>query len=119
MASEMMMGIDASKKTLVIDDGLGGTEIANAREAIDAWLSRLPTGSRLGIEATGGYHQRLAVRARQADGVVNVLNPRNLRHYAQGIGRRGKTDRVDATVIRRMVLMEHDGLRPMPLPVQE
>jgi transposase len=112
MANEMMIGIDVSKDTLVIDDGSGGTEIANIIDAIDAWLGSLPKGSRIGIEATGGYHQVLADRAWQAGMVVYVLNPRDVRHYAQGMGRRGKTDRVDAAVIRRLVMKEHDGLRP-------
>ncbi|MEQ1560006.1 MAG: transposase [Methyloglobulus sp.] len=43
---------------------------------------------------------------------VYVLNPRDTRHYMLGLGRRSKTDRVDATMIRRMVMAEHAQLRP-------
>ncbi len=44
--------------------------------------------------------------------VVYVLNPRDTRHYMLGLGRRGKTDRVDAGLIRRMVMAEHAQMRP-------
>lgn len=112
MASEMMIGIDVAKDSLVIDDGVTTTSIVNEEAAIACWLATIPLASLIGLEATGGYHQPLADLAFQAGMVVYLLNPRDVRHYAQGLGRRGKTDRVDAAVIRRFVLKEHDGLRP-------
>lgn len=41
-----------------------------------------------------------------------MLNPRDMRHYALGLGRRGKTDRVDAQMIRRFITAERSHLRP-------
>jgi transposase len=70
----------------------------------------LPVGSRLGLEATGAYHQVLADLAHAAGMTVYVLNPRDVKKYADGVGRRGKTDRLDAEVIARYVAREHAQL---------
>jgi transposase len=112
MTSEMLIGIDVAKDELVIDSGQGLVTIANTPSAIDAWLATLPEESYLGLEATGTYHQQVANRAVSMGKVVYVLNPRDMRHYALGLGRRGKTDRVDAQMIRRFITAERCHLRP-------
>lgn len=112
MTSEMLIGIDVAKDELVIDSGQSLVSIANTAEAIDAWLKTLPTVSYIGLEATGAYHQLLADRAVSLGKIVYVLNPRDMRHYALGLGRRGKTDRVDAQMIRRFITAERSHLRP-------
>jgi transposase len=49
-----------------------------------------------------------------------VLNPKDVRHYAKGVGLRGKTDRVDAELIARMVAREHEKLhRWIPLTSEQ
>lgn len=112
MTSEMLIGIDVAKDELVIDSERGLFTIANTLEAIDAWLKTLPPESYIGLEATSHYHQRIAERASSLGKVVYVLNPRDMRHYALGLGRRGKTDRVDAHMIRRFITAERSHLRP-------
>ena len=112
MASETFIGVDVAKDELVISSCQGVSSINNALEAIDRWLDTLPAGSLIGLEATGCYHQLLTDRAVQRGMVVYVLNPRDTRHYALGMGRRSKTDRVDAEMIRRLVTAEHMHLRP-------
>lgn len=112
MASEMFIGIDVASRELVISDGQGLTAIANTQAAIGRWLTTLPAGSRMGVEATSYYHERVADLAVSAGMVVYVLNPRDTRHYMLGLGRRSKTDRVDAGMIRRLVMAEHAQLRP-------
>ena len=42
---------------------------------------------------------------------VYLLNPRDVRHYARGMGMRGKTDRLDALVLARLIAHEHAELR--------
>jgi transposase len=112
MTSEIVIGIDVAKDELVIDSAFGLLSIANTPEAIDAWLKTLPAGSYIGLEATSDYHQLMAERAVSMGMVVYVLNPRDMRHYALGLGRRGKTDRVDAHMIRRFITAERSHLRP-------
>lgn len=79
----------------------------------------MPPGSRLGVEATGGYHELVAQLAAKAGLTVFVLNPKDTRHYAKGVGLRAKTDRVDAMLIARMIAREHDKLHPYAPPSLE
>ena len=44
--------------------------------------------------------------------MVYVLNPRDCRHYAKGVGLRAKTDRVDARLIARIIAREAGKLHP-------
>jgi transposase len=60
-----------------------------------------PESCRVVLEATGGY-QRLVVAALVAAGhTVAVVNPRQVRDFARGLGILAKTDRLDARVIAR------------------
>lgn len=112
MTSEIFIGIDVASRELVISGPQGLTTIANSSVAIEAWIVGLPAGSHIGVEATSHYHELVADRAVLAGMVVYVLNPRDTRHYMLGLGRRSKTDRVDAGMIRRLILAEHAQLRP-------
>jgi transposase len=71
------------------------------------------------MESTGTYHQALADLAYQAGLQVFIINARDLRRYGQGIGRRGKTDRIDAEVIARYVAREHEELHSYVVPSKE
>jgi len=57
----------------------------------------------IGIEATGGYETIVAAALGAAGLPVAVINPARIRHFAQTIGRRAKTDPIDAAVIARFV----------------
>lgn len=85
--------------------------IANTPSAISAWLTSLPAGSVIAMESTGSYHRALANSAYCAGFAVHLLNPRDVRSYARGLGARGKTDRLDAQVIARYAAHEHGQLR--------
>lgn len=112
MQVEAVLGIDVDQARLTIARfGVAGTQVIDNRmQAIGGWLKQLPPGSRIGVESTSRYHETVVVLAQAAGHTVYVLNPRDVRHYAQGIGRRGKTDRVDAEVIARYVAKEGDEL---------
>jgi transposase len=83
------------------------TAWAAKRTAVLAWLKSLPAGSRIGVESTGIYHELFAEAAHQLGFLVFLLNPTDTRHYAKAVGLQGKTDRVDAELIARMVAHEH------------
>lgn len=112
MASTLCFGIDVASRELVIAGPLGVATIANTPAAIEQWLTTVPAGSLIGVEATSHYHERVADSAVSAGMVVYLLNPRDTRHYLLGLGRRSKTDRVDAGMIRRLVMAEQAHLRP-------
>ena len=95
-------------------------QIANQRTAVLAFLKNLPAGSRIGLESTGSYHELFAQAAHQLGFLVFLLNPKDTRHYAKAVGLRGKTDRVDAELIARMIAHEHTKLHAWipPTPQQ-
>jgi len=51
------------------------------------------------LEATGGWERRLAADLIDAGYLVAVVNPRQVRDFARGLGRLAKTDRLDAEVL--------------------
>ncbi len=106
-------GVDVSKAKLVIAryDMQTLVEIDNRAEAIAAWLAGLPKAAVVAMEATGIYHRLLAHLAHAAGMRVYVLNPQTLKHYAQAIGQRGKTDGCDARMIVRYAVHEQAKLR--------
>ena len=53
------------------------------------------------VEATGGLERRLVAVLHDAGFTVAVVNPRQVRDYARGIGCLAKTDRIDAQVLAR------------------
>ena len=116
------IGADVAKDEIVVacaEQSFAPRKITNGRSALLAWLKVLPAGSRIGMESTSSYHERLAELAHELGFVVYVLNPKDVRHYAKGVGRRGKTDRVDANVIARFVAKEHTALHPFVPPTRE
>ncbi len=116
------IGADVAKEEIVVACSQGSfpvRKLANQRSALLAFLKDLPAGSRIGMESTGAYHELLADAAHKLGFVVFVLNPKDARHYAKAVGLRGKTDRVDAELIARMVAHEHTKLHPWIAPTAE
>ena len=89
---------------------------ANTAQGIAQLLRTLRPDSLLGLESTGRYHAPLAQAAHAAGLRVLVLNPLDARRYAQSVGQRGKTDRMDALVLARYVCHEHAQLRQWQPP---
>jgi transposase len=113
-----IFGVDMSMQSfeVAIDGEERVIQIANTMKAIRVWLKQVPAQSLIGVESTGHYH-RLLVRAAIAAGhTVYVLNARDLSHYASALGRRAKTDRLDALMIARYLKHEHERLFPYTLP---
>lgn len=93
--------------------------IANTPAALTAWLKTLPCGARIGLESTGHYHELLARLAHRAGFMVYVLNPKDVRHYANAVGKRAKTDHVDALLLARFIAHEHASLHPWQPPTPQ
>ena len=99
----MSVGIDVSKAALVIavqpsgESWTSGTTPA----AIETLVARLralaPTI--VVVEATGGYERALVAACAAAGLPMAVVNPRQVRAFAQALGRTAKTDAVDAAVL--------------------
>jgi transposase len=98
-----VFGVDSSQAAYVIAQyGVDGVmRVNNELSAVAAWLHSIAMGSIIAIEATGAYHKLLASLAHASGMQVYVINPYSLKHYAKGVGQRGKTDPSDAQTIAR------------------
>ena len=65
------------------------------------------------VEATGGYERKVVDWLHSKSLAVAVVNPKQVRHFAKGIGYDAKTDPIDAKVIRRF----GEVVQPTPQPV--
>lgn len=118
MKSPMFAGVDVAQRTLdiAVEGDAQVHRIENRLGPIRCWLHSLPEECAIGVESTGNLHQVLVRAAIAAGHTVYVLNSRDLAHYARALGRRAKTDRLDAQLILRYLQREHEHLHPYQLP---
>src|SRR5690606_29335855 len=115
---KIVVGIDVSKDRLdvhllpaeqawsVARDAPGLAELVARLQALQPAL--------VGLEATGGF-ETVAVAALTAAGLpVVVANPAQIRAFAQALGRRAKTDPLDAAAIARFLQATDPEPRPLP-----
>src|SRR6476469_233278 len=115
---EIVVGIDVSKDRLDVHVWPSGEAFAVPRHhagllELQARLGGLGP-ARIGVEATGGYETVVAARLAGQGHPVVVVNPAQVRHYAQALGQRAKTDPIDAAVIARFVAATKPALRVLP-----
>ncbi|HEX8526479.1 IS110 family transposase [Allosphingosinicella sp.] len=112
------VGIDVSKDWLDVHVAPAGEEWRVARDAagLDELVLRIGGlgPSCIGVEATGGYETVVAATLGAASLPVAVLNPAQVRHFANALGKRAKTDPIDAAVIARFVEATGPAVRPLP-----
>jgi transposase len=112
------VGIDVSKDRLDVHVQPTGEAFAVARdgEGLAALVERLkPLAPRLvAVEATGGFEMTVAAAVAGAALPLAVVNPAQVRHYAQALGRHAKTDRIDAEVIARFAAATRPEPRALP-----
>jgi transposase len=118
MSNATNVGIDVSKERLdvavrpsgetfaVSNDDAGCTELRKR-------LAKLKP-ERITLEATGGY-ESLAVQTLSAIKLpIVVVNPRQVRQFAQAIGRLAKTDAIDAHLLAHFGEAIRPEIRPLP-----
>jgi transposase len=97
------VGIDVSKAALAIAVQPSGESWTSETTpaAIETVVARLRalTPTIVVVEATGGYERALVAACAAAGLPMAVVNPRQVRAYAQALGRTAKTDAVDARVL--------------------
>jgi transposase len=115
---KVVVGIDVAKDRLDVKVLASGEVLTFSRdgEGIGALVERLkPLDVRLvAVEATGALH-RVVVAALAAAGLpVVVVNPAQVRAFADALGKRAKTDPIDAHVIARFAQATDPQVRPLP-----
>ena len=110
----VFVGIDVSKDRLDVHVRPGGEVFVVSRDGrgLEELVGRLqelgPT--RVAVEATGGFETIVAAAVAGAALPLAVVNPAQVRHFAQAVGKRAKTDPIDAGVIAHFA----EAVRPVP-----
>lgn len=114
----VFVGIDISKDRLDVHVHPTGEAFVVARDGrgLEELVDRLRTiGPVLvGVEATGGFETIVAAALGGAGLPLVVINPAQIRHFAQAVGKRAKTDPIDAEVIARFLEAVRPELRTLP-----
>jgi transposase len=111
------VGIDVSKAAFVIAVHPSGEEWTSESTvtAIDTVVMRLQalTPDLIVLEATGGYERALVAACAAVGLPMAVVNPRQVRAFAQALGRTAKTDDIDAHVLADFGARMQPTARPL------
>lgn len=112
------VGIDVSKRSFQVAVQPTGEQWTTdtTPEAVDLLVARL-TALRpqiLVVEATGGYERALVAACAAAGLPIAVINPRQVRAFAQALGHTAKTDAIDAQVLATFGHRVQPAPRPLP-----
>ena len=114
----IVVGIDVSKDRLDVAVRPTGEVFVVGRDAegLDSLIARLVplAPAAIAVEATGGYETVVAASLAAAGLAAVVVNPAQVRAFAQALGRRAKTDPIDAGVIAHFVEATKPAIRPLP-----
>jgi transposase len=118
MMDTVFIGIDVSKARLDVHVLPSGEAFAVARNgeglaALNERLGRMGVTT-VAVEATGGFETVVAASLAGAGLPVAIVNPAQVRAFAQALGKRAKTDPIDAAVIARFVEATRPELQPLP-----
>jgi len=132
MGFRYFLGIDVAKAKLdcmlldSVQERRRSKVVANTPEGFQVlvkWLAKQGVGCaqvHAILEPTGVYHERALFALTQVGVAVSLVNPAQLRRFAQGLGIHTKTDACDSAVLARfgeMVKPAH--WQPAPLKARE
>jgi len=125
------LGIDVAKAKLdcaLLDPATGkhrSKSVANNAsgfKTLAEWLHKTSSNSNTHavLEATGVYHEAVALWLADAGVVVSIANPAQVKDFARGLAVRTKTDSVDSLVLARYgALLRPQPWTPPPIEVRE
>ena len=118
MPQEVFVGIDVAQDRLDVHTLPQDIRFSykNDPKGIKSLIERLKKDTPLVIvmEASGGLENDAAVELGIAGLPVAVVNPRQVRDFARGIGKLAKTDKIDAYVLASFA--QTNKVEPKPLP---
>lgn len=119
------IGIDVAKSELVMAiSGIDGVwsfpNSEHGHAEATKWLKKLDAPPVLIVlEATGGYERGITAALGSAKLPVVVVNPRQVRDFARGMGKLAKTDKLDAAVLAEFAARVRPEVRELPTEEQE
>lgn len=112
------VGVDVSKASLDVYQSLPEQALSfpNDASGIQALVATLQAANpaRIVLEATGGLERALVAELLVAELPVAVVNPRQVRRFAQALGYLAKTDRLDARVLAHFGAAIQPPVRTLP-----
>ena len=135
MERRIFIGIDVSKDKLdiAVKAAETGTAVSPAKRAAEMWTAANTTAGcaalvrrlqamqpdRIAMEATGGYEQRVFRALREAGLPAVIVQPLNVREFAKAMGKRAKTDPIDALMIAYFAEVRQPEVLPLPTANQD
>ena len=105
------LGVDVSKAKLdclLLDSTTGKVKSksiqntnAGFKQLIEWLAEKKAPNAHVIMEPTGVYHEPAALALTDAGLTLSLVNPAQLRQFAQGLGVKNKTDKADSTVLAR------------------
>lgn len=118
MSQPKFIGIDTAKDSLSVASSPSGIALTvpNSPEGRRKLVNALKehTVSLIVLEASGGYERAAAADLIEAGFKTVVVNPRQVRDFAKGLGELAKTDPIDAKVLARFAEVVQPSPRPKP-----
>lgn len=114
----LYIGIDVSKDRLDVassSPSVAAFHVPRNHDGLADLVERLKPldVERIAIEATGGFETVVVAALAAAALPVVVVNPAQVRAFAHALGKRAKTDPIDAAVIARFAEATRPNLRPL------
>jgi transposase len=115
---KLNVGIDVAKAELVVAVRPSGERftVKNDEQGLAQLVKRMTQlrPERIVLEASGGYETPTVAALGRAALPVVVANARQVRQFAQAVGRLAKTDTIDADVIAHFAEAVKPQFRPLP-----
>ena len=114
----VVAGIDVSKEHLDVcllpqgDSFTVSRDVAGMDELAARLLPLEPV--LIALEATGGFESVVAASLSAVGLPVVIVNPVQVHQFARALGKRAKTDRIDAAVIAHFAQATNPEVRPLP-----
>lgn len=83
-----------------------------------AQLRKIDSPCHVVCEATGGWERPIVQALHAAKITISIVNPRQVRDFARGAGRRAKTDSIDAQMLAEFGKVHSPVATPPPAPAQ-
>jgi len=117
MEPTVNVGVDVSKDALDVHVHETGEHfrVVYDAEGLAQLIQRLKQLrlKAIALEASGGYEAKLAADLAAAQLPVVIVNPAQVRAFAEALGQRAKTDPIDAAVIAHFIAVTAPDIRPL------
>jgi transposase len=115
MSENIYVGIDISKDTFNVATcpAILKTSLPNTADGHRQFCQSLKNHNiaLIVLEATGGYERPIVAELLEANLPVVVVNPRQVRDFARGLGQFAKTDAIDAEVLAKFAQLVQPAAR--------